>query len=517
MINTQQRAELHKGIWDIAEKLRGHVDGWDFKMYVLGFLFYRFLCENLKEYVKSMGGDKYESLNDKEAENGRSTIIEAKGFFILPSELFENVLKSATSDNEYLANLNEHLNSVFSNIQKSSEDLPTDKAQQNFKGLFNDVKLNDDKLGKETIDRNKKLLEIMQSIASIKFDYTNSKIDAFGDAYEFLAKQYASNAGKSGGEFFTPQEVSEILARLTLHTVKEPNKVYDPACGSGSLLLQYKKILDKDPALGYFGQEINITSYNLARMNMILHNVNFTKFSIAHDDTLIKPYHYDDEPFDVIVSNPPYSTKWEGDSNPLLINDPRYSPAGVLAPKSRADFAFILHSLAWLSPKGAAAIVVFPGILYAEGAMKKIREYLIKQNFIDSIIALPDNLFFGTGIATCIMVLKKNKQDSKVFFIDASKEYKKVTKKNVLTEQNRDTILKIYAERKDIEHIARSVSMEEIEANVYNLSVSSYIEPEDTREKIDIKALNAEITQIVARQSKLRLQIDAIIAELEGA
>ena len=516
MINTKQRAELHKGIWKIANELRGSVDGWDFKSYVLGFLFYRFLCENLKNYVKSMGEDNYESLDDEIAKNGKAEITKAKGFFILPSELFENVLKSAEKS-EYLENLNEHLNSVFANIQKSSEDLPTDKAQQNFKGLFDDMDLKSDKLGKSTVERNKKLARIMQAISEINFDYTDSKIDAFGDAYEFLMTMYASSAGKSGGEFFTPQEVSEILARLTLHTVKEPNKVYDPACGSGSLLLQYKKILDKDPALGYFGQEINITSYNLARMNMLLHNVNFTKFSIAHDDTLIKPYHYDDEPFDVIVSNPPYSTKWEGDSNPLLINDPRYSPAGVLAPKSKSDFAFIMHSLAWLSNKGAAAIVIFPGILYREGAEKKIREYLIKQNFIDSIIALPDNLFFGTGIATCIMVLKKNKQDSKVFFIDASKEYKKVTKKNQLTQENRDKIVRLYAERKDIEHTTRAVSMEEIEANGYNLSVSSYIEPEDTREKIDIKALNAEITQIVVRQSKLRLQIDAIIAELEGA
>ncbi len=517
MINTQQRAELHKGIWKIANELRGSVDGWDFKSYVLGFLFYRFLCENLKNYVKSMGEDNYEALDDKMAQNAKDIITEAKGFFILPSELFENILKNAISDEKYLQNLNEHLSTAFANIQKSSQDLPTDRAGQNFKGLFDDMDLRSDKLGKSTIERNKKLAKIMQAIAGINFDYTDSKIDAFGDAYEFLMTMYASSAGKSGGEFFTPQEVSEILARLTLHTNKEPNKVYDPACGSGSLLLQYKKILDKDPALGYFGQEINITSYNLARMNMLLHNVNFTKFSIAHDDTLIKPYHRDDEPFDAIVSNPPYSTKWEGDSNPLLINDARYSPAGVLAPKSKSDFAFIMHSLAWLSPKGAAAIVIFPGILYREGAEKKIREYLIKQNFIDCIIALPDNLFFGTSIATCIMVLKKNKQDSKVFFIDASKEYKKVTKKNVLTEQNRDTILRIYTERKDIEHIARAVSMEEIEANGYNLSISSYIEPEDTKERIDIQALNAQINQIVARQSELRLQIDSIIAELKGA
>ena len=355
----------------------------------------------------------------------------------------------------------------------------------------------------------------MHAVNGIDFNYSDSNIDAFGDAYEYLMTMYASNAGKSGGEFFTPQEVSELLVRLTLDNYAEPNKIYDPACGSGSLLLQYKKILAKDPPLGYFGQEINITSYNLARMNMFLHNVNYTKFNIACGDTLLNPLHKDDEPFDAIVSNPPYSTKWEGKDNPLLINDGRFSPAGVLAPRAKADFAFIMHSLSWLSSRGAAAIVIFPGVLYRTGAEAKIRQYLITQNYIDCIIALPSNLFFGTGIATCILVLKKNKKDTQVLFINAQKEFKEAKKQNILTQENINNILNLYKSRQDIAHISRLVSTQEIESNEYNLSVSTYIEPEYTKEVIDINVLNNEIAQIVESQGRLRDELDSIIAEID--
>ncbi len=517
MTSITQRQELHKGIWKIANDLRGSADGWDFKNYVLGFLFYRFICENLIDYISknNSGNEDYTNLDDKKAINGRATLIEAKGFFILPSHLFSNVLKQASCDEAYLQNLNEHLKDAFDSIQKSSQDAKNNKAQQNLKDLFDVIDLNSKNLGASVIERNKKILKIMHSINGIDFNYSDSNIDAFGDAYEYLMTMYASNAGKSGGEFFTPQEVSELLVRLTLDNYAEPNKIYDPACGSGSLLLQYKKILAKDPPLGYFGQELNITSYNLARMNMFLHNVNYTRFNIACGDTLLNPLHKDAEPFDAIVSNPPYSTKWEGKDNPLLINDARFSPAGVLAPKSAADFAFIMHSLSWLSSRGAAAIVIFPGVLYRTGAEAKIRQYLITQNYIDCIIALPKNLFFGTQIDTCILVLKKNKKDTQVLFINAQKEFKEAKKQNILTQENINNILNLYKSRQDIAHISRLVSTQEIESNAYNLSVSTYIEPEYTKEVIDINVLNQEIAQIVESQGRLRDELDSIIAEID--
>ncbi|RDU64618.1 type I restriction-modification system subunit M [Helicobacter didelphidarum] len=513
-INTE-REQLHRTIWRIADELRGSVDGWDFKSYILGFLFYRFICENLIEYINSLNkGTNYSDLDDKKAQTARERILNAKGFFILPSDLFEVVLRD-TKDSNNLATLNERLNTAFNNIQNSSLG---SESEENFRGLFKDIDVNADKLGTSPIERNKKLLKIMQEISKLELSYANNSIDAFGDAYEFLMTMYASNAGKSGGEFFTPQEVSELLTKITLHNNPSPNKVYDPACGSGSLLLQYKKILHKDPKLGYYGQEINLTTYNLARMNMFLHNVGYEKFHIALGDTLIKPCegHREQEPFDAIVSNPPYSTKWEGKDNPLLINDERYSKAGVLAPNSKADFAFIMHSLSWLSESGSAAIVCFPGIMYRTGAEQKIRQYLITNNYIDSIIALSDNLFFGTGIAVCIMVLRKNKISNDICFINASDEFIKATNKNKLSNQNIESILSLYKERKNIPYKVAVVSNEEVAKNDHNLSVSSYVEAEDTREAIDIVALNEELNRIVARQNALRKQIDEIVSELEG-
>ncbi|MFU0783638.1 MAG: site-specific DNA-methyltransferase (adenine-specific) [Thermoanaerobacterium thermosaccharolyticum] len=512
----QERAELYRTIWNIANELRGSVDGWDFKQYVLGMLFYRYISENITAYINKGEWEAgntdfdYAKLSDSEAEIAREDLVKEKGFFILPSELFENVRLRAKDDE----NLNETLARVFKNIEDSA--IGTD-SEDNFKGLFSDIDVNSNKLGSTVAKRNEKLAKIMDAIADMKLgDYKDNTIDAFGDAYEFLMSMYASNAGKSGGEFFTPQEVSELLTRIALEGKTEVNKVYDPACGSGSLLLKAAKIIGKDNVrLGFFGQEINITTYNLCRINMFLHDIDYDKFDIALGDTLTDPQHWDEEPFEVIVSNPPYSIKWQGDSNPVLINDPRFSPAGVLAPKSKADLAFIMHSLAWLATNGTAAIVCFPGVMYRGGAEQKIRQYLINNNYIDCIIQLPDNLFYGTSIATCIMVLKKSKQDNSTLFIDASKEYIKVTNNNKLTEENIDKILNAYIERKDIPHFAKLVPNKEIEKNDYNLSVSTYVEQEDTREKIDIVALNAEIEKIVERQQKLREKIDKIIAEIE--
>lgn len=512
----QERAELHRTIWGIANDLRGSVDGWDFKQYVLGMMFYRYISENITNYINKLqheSGDTtfdYAKLSDEESLSAKDYLIQNKGFFVKPSELFSNIKVNADKDD----NLNVTLDKIFNNIESSAIGTA---SEDDFKGLFDDIDVNSNKLGGTVAERNKRLVKLLNGVADMKLgNYQDNTIDAFGDAYEFLMGMYASNAGKSGGEYYTPQEVSELLTRLTLVGKKEVNKVYDPACGSGSLLLKFAKILGKDNVRnGFFGQEINIATYNLCRINMFLHDIEFDKFDIAHGDTLISPSHWDDEPFEAIVSNPPYSISWEGDENPLLINDPRFSPAGVLAPKSKADLAFIMHSLSWLAPNGAGAIVCFPGIMYRGGAEQKIRKYLIDNNFVDCVIQLPDNLFFGTSIATCIMVLKKNKIDNSTLFIDASKECVKVTNNNKLSATNIDNILKCFTDRQDVEYVAKLVPNDKVAEEGYNLSVSTYVEQEDTREVIDIVELNKSIAEIVERENVLRAEIDKIISEIE--
>ena len=520
MVDTkkeQEREELHRAIWAIADDLRVAVDGWDFKSYVLGTMFYRYISENIASYINQGEIDagnpdfRYEDMSDAEAEQAREGLVQEKGFFILPSELFCNVRAKAASDE----NLNETLETVFRHIEESAKG---SSSEGQFAGLFDDYDVNSNKLGATVAKRNEKLVKLLNGVADMNLgDVKEHDIDAFGDAYEYLMTMYASNAGKSGGEFFTPADVSELLTRLGTVGKKEINKVYDPACGSGSLLLKAEKVLGRDAVRnGFFGQEINITTYNLCRINMFLHDIEFDKFDIACEDTLTNPQHWDDEPFELIVSNPPYSIKWAGDENPLLINDPRFAPAGVLAPKSKADLAFIMHSLAWLASNGTAAIVCFPGIMYRGGAEQKIRKYLVDNNFIDCIIQLPSNLFFGTSIATCIMVLKKGKTDNKVLFIDASSECVKVTNNNKLTPENINKIVDTFAQRAEEAHFSHLVEYSEVQENDYNLSVSTYVEAKDTREKIDIVKLNAEIAQIVARENELRAAIDQIVAEIEG-
>lgn len=519
MVNNrkeQERTELHRTIWNIANDLRGSVDGWDFKQYVLGMLFYRYISENLTDYInrgEHEAGNQdfdYTKLKDNEAEEARMDLVHTKGFFILPTELFENVRKKAAGDE----NLNETIEKVFRNIESSAHGAP---SEDDFKGLFDDIDVNSNKLGGTVAKRNEKLVKLMNGVGEMKLgDYQDNTIDAFGDAYEFLMGMYASNAGKSGGEYYTPQEVSELLTRIALVEKTEVNKVYDPACGSGSLLLNFAKILGKENVRqGFYGQEINITTYNLCRINMFLHDIDYDKFDIGHGDTLTDPMHWDDEPFEAIVSNPPYSIKWEGDANPLMINDSRFSPAGVLAPKSKADLAFVMHSLSWLATNGTAAIVCFPGVMYRGGAEQKIRKYLIDNNYIDCVIQLPDNLFFGTTIATCIMVLKKSKTENNTLFINASKECVKVTNSNKLTQKNIDAIIDAYTKRADHDHFAVKVANCDIAAQDYNLSVSTYVEQKNTREVIDIAVLNAEIEEIVAREQVLRDEIAKIITEIE--
>ena len=517
MTKEQERAELHKTIWQIATDLRGSVTGWDFKQYVLGILFYRFISENLTNYInayeRASGGKDfdYTKLTDKEAEFARADIVIAKGFYILPSELFINVRKNAVNDD----NLNETLSRVFNNIENSAKGF---SSEDDLRGLFDDLDVNSKRLGATVAERNKKLVKLLEKIGELKLgEYSDNTIDAFGDTYEYLMTMYAANAGRSGGEFFTPQEVAELLAEITTVGKTEVNKVYDPCCGSGSLLLKFAKVLGKENVRqGFYGQEIELTTYNLCRINMFLHDINYNNFNIALGDTLTDPKHWDEEPFDAIVSNPPYSIHWEGDKNPLMINDSRFSPAGVLAPKSKADLAFTLHMLTWLSTSGTAAIVEFPGVLYRGGAEAKIRKYLIDNNYVDALIQLPPDLFFGTGIATCILVLKKSKKDNKTLFIDASKEFVRGGNKNKLSEENRKKILNAFIQRQDQEYFAKIVDNTDIAENDYNLSVSSYVISEDTREVIDIAVLNKEIEQIVAKQQELRQGIDEIVKSIKN-
>lgn len=532
----KEREEVHRAIWAIADELRGAVDGWDFKNYVLGTMFYRYISENLAAYINAgehAAGDTsfdYARLPDEAALEARDDLVQEKGFFILPSELFCNVLAKAAKGETWeveeedpathekkkkVIYLNEKLEQIFRNIVESAKG---SVSEISFEGLFDDFDVNSNKLGSTVQKRNERLAKLLGGVHDMNLgSVQDHDIDAFGDAYEYLMTMYASNAGKSGGEFFTPADVSELLTRLGTVGKTQVNKVYDPACGSGSLLLKALKVLGKDAVkIGFFGQEINITTYNLCRINMFLHDVGFDKFSIQCEDTLTQPKHWDDEPFELIVSNPPYSIKWAGDDDPLLINDPRFSPAGVLAPKSKADLAFIMHALSWLAPNGAAAIVCFPGIMYRGGAEQKIRRYLVDNNYVDCIIQLPANLFFGTTIATCIMVMKKGKQDNSILFIDASAQCVKATNNNRLTPENIDTIVETFTKREDVQYLCRLVPYDEVKAQGYNLSVSTYVEQEDKREKIDIVKLNAEIREIVTREQALREAIDRIITEIEG-
>lgn len=514
---ASQRAELHRKIWAIADDVRGAVDGWDFKQYVLGILFYRFISENMSAYfdkAEHEAGDldfRYADLSDEEAEEDfRPDTVEDKGFFILPSQLFENVVRHAAENDD----LNIELAQIFKDIEASAIGF---KSEEDIKGLFDNLDTRSNILGGTVKEKNKRLSDILNGINSINFgNFEENDIDAFGDAYEFLISNYASNAGKSGGEFFTPQTVSKLLARLVMVGKDKINKVYDPTCGSGSLLLQMKKQYEEHILEdGFFGQEINMTNYNLARMNMFLHNINYNSFNIKRGDTLLNPQHLEEKPFDAIVSNPPYSVKWVGDGDPTLINDDRFAPAGKLAPKSKADFAFIMHSLNHLSNKGRAAIVCFPGIFYRGGAEKTIRQYLVDNNFVEAVIALPDNLFFGTSIATTILVLAKNKVENKTLFIDASKEFKKETNNNVLTDSNIEHIVELFSNYQNVDYKSALVDNDVIGSEQdYNLSVSTYVEQEDTREKIDIDVLNKEIAETVAKIDHLRAEIDKIVEEL---
>lgn len=515
MTSIAQRQELQAKIWRIANDVRGSVDGWDFKQFVLGTLFYRFISENFTNYIE--GGDEsvnYASLSDDViTPDIKDDAIKTKGYFIYPSQLFVNVAKTANTN----SNLNTDLKAIFDAIESSANGYP---SESDIKGLFADFDTTSTRLGNTVESKNETLAKVLKRVEELDFgNFEDNEIELFGDAYEFLISNYAANAGKSGGEFFTPVHVSKLIAQLAMHKQTKVNKIYDPACGSGSLLLQAKKHFDNHVIEeGFYGQEVNHTTYNLARMNMFLHNINYDKFNIALGDTLRNPQFGDEKPFDAIVSNPPYSINWIGNDDPTLINDDRFAPAGVLAPKSKADFAFVLHALSYLSSKGRAAIVCFPGIFYRGGAEQKIRKYLVDNNFVETIIAVAPNLFYGTSIAVTILVLSKHKTENSTQFIDASGEdfFRKVTNNNELSNAHIEKIMAIFDSKQDIDHVAKNVDNSVISANDYNLSVSSYVAAKDNREQVNIAQLNAEIAKTVERINVLRVNIDDIINEIEG-
>lgn len=513
MTSTEQRAILRSHIWKIANDVRGAVDGWDFKQYVLGTLFYRFISENFANYIEADDDSiQYAKLPDSVITSDiKDDAIKTKGYFIYPSQLFVNVAAGANSNES----LNTDLARIFADVESSANGYP---SERDIKGLFADFDTTSNRLGNTVADKNSRLAAVLKRVAELDFgDFEGNHIDLFGDAYEFLISNYAANAGKSGGEFFTPQNVSKLIARLAMHKQVSVNKIYDPACGSGSLLLQAKKQFDEHIIEdGFYGQEINHTTYNLARMNMFLHNINYDKFNIQLGDTLRTPHFGDEKPFDAIVSNPPYSVKWIGSDDPTLINDDRFAPAGVLPPKSKADFAFVLHALHYLSAKGRAAIVCFPGIFYRGGAEQKIRQYLVDNNYVESVISLAPNLFFGTTIAVNILVLSKHKADTTTQFIDASGLFKKETNNNVLLDSHIKQIMSVFDSKENVDHFAKSARLEEVVAKEYNLSVSSYVEAKDNREVVDIAQLNSELKITVARINQLRKDIDAIVAEIKG-
>ena len=449
-------------------------------------------------------------MSDATAENARAQIVNAKGFFILPSQLFINVANAASKNPE--------LNTTLANNFKAIEQSAIGTASENdVRGLFSNFNTNDNGLGATVAARNELLTTLLESVRDLNFStYIESGLDVFGICYEHLIKMYALNSGTKGGEFYTPSEVSYLVAKMAAAGCTSVNKVYDPACGSGSLLLNFNLVLGaKNVEDGFYGQEINLRTYNLCRMNMFLHNVNYDHFDIRCEDTLLRPQHTLDEPFDAIVSNPPYAIPWPGDSDATLIGDPRFAPAGVLAPRSRADFAFTMHMLSWLSAQGTAAIVEFPGILYRGGAEQKIRRYLVSNNYVDTVVQLPQNMFFGTTIATCLLVLKKNKSDNRVCFIDASNEFGHEGNKNKLNAENIDRIYNAYMKKEEEPHFCHVVTTADIEAEDFNLSVSTYMEQEDTREQVNIKELNQRIAEIVEHEQQLRTEIDAIVKDLE--
>lgn len=512
-MSEEQKKILEQQLWNIANTLRGKMNADEFRDYILGFIFYKYLAEKMEIYANSiLEEDQIQFRNIKEdtpkgleyIEAIREEALETLGYFLKPSELFSEITKRG--DNNFIL---EDLQKILTNIQLSTMGT---QSEEDFEDLFSDMDLNSNNLGRTADARNTLIVKVLKHLDEIDFKLNDTELDVLGDAYEYLIGQFASGAGKKAGEFYTPQEVSKILAKIVTTGKNRLKSVYDPTCGSGSLLLRVaREVKDVN---NFYGQEMNRTTYNLARMNMILHGVHYLKFDIKQEDTLEHPQHLNDMPFEAIVANPPFSAKWS--ANPLFLNDDRFSQYGKLAPSSKADFAFVQHMIYHLAENGTMAIVLPHGVLFRGAAELHIRKYLIEQkNYLDAVIGLPANIFYGTSIPTCILVFKKCKEDpDHILFIDASKEFEKVKNQNMLREEHIDKIVETYRNRTTIEKYSHLATLKEVAENDYNLNIPRYVDTFEAEEEIDIQSVMQEIKSLEAKRAELDQEIDVYFKEL---
>lgn len=505
-----QQAELQKQLWSIANTLRGNMDANDFKNYILGLIFYRYLSENLVNYVENTmlrNTKKYVDMFDDKSrvDDFKVDLIEDEniGYFIEPDYLWSTLIDEIKTGKFDISMLQKAINSI-------SESTLGNESEDDFENLFEDMDLNNSKLGRGEADRTKLISTIMLKINDIDFHHEDAEIDVLGDAYEYLISNFAASAGKKAGEFYTPQQVSRILAKLVTINKSKLQSVYDPTCGSGSLLLRVGK---ETKVVSYYGQEFNSTTYNLARMNMLLHGVSFRHFDIKNDDTLERPRHIDMK-FDAVVANPPYSQNWS--ANPKFIEDERFSAYGKLAPKSKADFAFIQHMIYQLSDNGTMAVVLPHGVLFRGASEGVIRKYLIKdKNYLDAVIGLPANIFYGTSIPTCILVFKKCRENEEnIIFIDASKDFEPGKNQNRLRDKDVDKIIKTYIDRKEIGKYCHIAPLSEIEENDYNLNIPRYVDTFEEEEEIDIKAVQQDLKEIDKQIAEVDKELNVYLKEL---
>ena len=515
-MSEEQKKILEQQLWNIANTLRGKMNADEFRDYILGFIFYKYLAEKMEIFANSiLKEDKiqFREIKEDTAEGLayidaiREEALETLGYFLKPSELFSEIAKRGNSDaNTFIL---EDLQKILTNIQLSTMGT---QSEEDFDNLFEDMDLNSTKLGKTADARNEIIVKVLLHLDEIDFKLNDTELDVLGDAYEYLIGQFASGAGKKAGEFYTPQEVSKILAKIVTTGKNRLKSVYDPTCGSGSLLLRVAREV-KDVS-NFYGQEMNRTTYNLARMNMILHGVHYRQFDIKQEDTLEHPQHLNDMPFEAIVANPPFSANWS--ANPLFLNDDRFSQYGKLAPSSKADFAFVQHMIYHLAENGTMAIVLPHGVLFRGAAELHIRKYLIEQkNYLDAVIGLPANIFYGTSIPTCILVFKKCKEDPEhILFIDASKEFEKVKNQNMLREEHINKIVETFRNRTVIEKYSHLATLQEVADNDYNLNIPRYVDTFEAEEEIDIQAVMQEIKSLEAKRAELDKEIDVYFKEL---
>ncbi|ASE61006.1 type I restriction-modification system subunit M [Chryseobacterium indologenes] len=512
-MSEEQKKILEQQLWNIANTLRGKMNADEFRDYILGFIFYKYLAEKMEIYANSILEEDQIQFRDikEDTPKGleyigaiREEALETLGYFLKPSELFSEITKRG--DNNFIL---EDLQKILTNIQLSTMGT---QSEEDFEDLFSDMDLNSNNLGRTADARNTLIVKVLKHLDEIDFKLNDTELDVLGDAYEYLIGQFASGAGKKAGEFYTPQEVSKILAKIVTTGKNRLKSVYDPTCGSGSLLLRVaREVKDVN---NFYGQEMNRTTYNLARMNMILHGVHYRQFDIKQEDTLEHPQHLNDMPFEAIVANPPFSAKWS--ANPLFLNDDRFSQYGKLAPSSKADFAFVQHMIYHLAENGTMAIVLPHGVLFRGASELHIRKYLIEQkNYLDAVIGLPANIFYGTSIPTCILVFKKCKEDpDNILFIDASKEFEKVKNQNMLREEHIDKIVETYRNRTTIEKYSHLATLKEVEENDYNLNIPRYVDTFEAEEEIDIQSVMQEIKSLEAKRAQLDKEIDVYFKEL---